>query len=324
MGLRERSAPSWGLSQAAVSLGEGTRTWLACGMNWHMPAARTSGTSPTVLQRELGKRLRELRNQHGLTVEDVAEKLLCSATKISRLETGARRPNPRDVRDLCILYNLGEPLSSELMSLTRGARELGWWKHYDDLGGMDRYIGLEQDATAITCYSMYYIPGLLQTADYARGVIKAIAPKMEPRVLEQRVEVRMRRQQLLEEHNPPHYLALFDEAALRRGVGGPAIMAGQFDKALDIERRLGATIQVIPFDAGLYTVADSNFVLLEFEDSDLSPIVFVEGLTGNQYLEREPDIARYREAIEYLRHLALSPRDSVRLITEVRKTHNGE
>jgi transcriptional regulator with XRE-family HTH domain len=293
-------------------------------MNWHMPTARTSGTSPTVLQRELGKRLRELRNQHGLTVEDVAEKLLCSATKISRLETGARRPNPRDVRDLCILYNVGEPLSSELMGLTRGAREQGWWKRYDDLGGVDRYIGLEQDATTITCYSMAYIPGLLQTAEYARGVIKAIAPKMEPSVLEQRVEARIHRQQVLEEPNPPHYLALFDEAALRRGVGGPAVMAGQFDKALDIERRLGATIQIIPFDAGVYTVADSNFVFLEFEDSDLSPVVFVEGLTGNQYLEREPDIARYREAIEYLRNLALSPKDSMRLITEVRKTYNGE
>jgi transcriptional regulator with XRE-family HTH domain len=287
-----------------------------------MPAARTSGTSPTVLQRELGKRLRELRNQHGLTVEDVAEKLLCSATKISRLETGARRPNPRDVRDLCILYNVDESLSSELMSLTKGAREQGWWKKYDDLG-LERYIGLEQDATTIICYSMYYIPGLLQTADYARGVIKAIAPRMSPDILQQRVEARLRRQQLLEEDHSPRYHALFDEASLRRGVGGPAAMAAQLDKALEIERRPEVIIQVIPFDAGVYTVADSNFVLLEFGDSDLSPVVFVEGLTSNQYLEREADVARYREAIEYLRNLALSPSDSVQLILEVRRTYTG-
>src|ERR1700693_3633952 len=104
-----------------------------------------TGTSPTMRQRELGKRLRALRNQHDLTVEDVGEKLLCSATKISRMETGARRPSLRDVRDLCGVYGVDEPTSAELMDLARKAREQSWWSQYDDLG-LNPYIGLEQEA----------------------------------------------------------------------------------------------------------------------------------------------------------------------------------
>jgi transcriptional regulator with XRE-family HTH domain len=282
-----------------------------------------ASTSPTVRQRELGKRLRDLRNQHSLTVEEVAEKLLCSATKISRLETGARRPSLRDVRDLCELYEVGESTSAEFMTLARGAREPGWWTQYEDLD-LDPYIGLEQDAKAITCYSMYYVPALLQTADYASLIIKAIVPKIDPGIHKQRVEARLRRQQLLEKTNRPRYRILLDEAALHRRVGGPAVMAAQLDKVLKAASDDKATVQIIPFDVGAYTAADCNFVLLEFDDPNLSPIVYVEGLTGNQYLERPADIARYREALEYQRDSALSPRDSLSLIAEHRKAYAFE
>lgn len=283
-----------------------------------------TGTSPTVRQRELGKRLRELRNQHELTVEDVAEKLLCSATKVSRLETGARRPSLRDVRDLCLLYGVGEATAAELMSLARGAREQGWWTQYEDLN-LDPYIGLEQEAAAITCYSMYYVPALLQTEEYARTIIRAIAPKMDPDIHQQRVEVRMRRQQRLEEASRPRYRVLLDEAVLHRRVGGAALMAAQFDKILAAARDGKAAVQVISFDAGAHAAADGFFVLLEFEeDSNLSPVVFIEGLTGNQYIERKADIARYREAVEYLRDSALSPRDSLLLISRIRNTYESE
>ncbi len=280
-----------------------------------------TGTSPTVRQRELGKRLRELRGLHDLTVEDVAEKLLCSATKVSRLETGARRPSLRDVRDLCVLYGVDEASSIELMSLARGAREQGWWTQYEDLN-LDPLIGLEQDAIAITCYSMYYMPALLQTEDYARTIIKAIAPKIDTAIHQQRVEVRMRRQQLLDSADRPRYRILLDEAALRRRVGGPAVMAAQFDKVLDAARQGKAAVQVIPFEVGEYAAVDAYFVLLDFdEESNLSPVVFIEGLTGNQYIERKADIARYREAIESLRDSALSPRDSLSLMQELREAY---
>ncbi len=277
-------------------------------------------TSPTVRQRELGKRLRDLRNQHGLTVEDVAEKLLCSATKISRLETGTRRPSFRDVRDLCGLYGLDAPTSAEFMNLAREAREQVWWTQYDDLK-MDPYLGLEQAAAAITSYTMYYIPALLQTKEYTSTIIKAIAPKMDPDIQQQRIAVRMRRQQRLEDDDRPRYRVLLDEAVLHRRVGGPTIMAAQLDKVLEAEHRGKVTVQVVPFDVGAHAAQDSNFILFEFEENtNQAPAVFVEGLTGNQYLEKPADISRYREALELLRDSALSPRDSVQLVSEMRES----
>jgi hypothetical protein len=259
-----------------------------------------------------------------MTVEHVASELLCSATKISRLETGARRPSLRDVRDLCALYGLDEPTSVELMSLARGAREQGWWTQYEDLN-LDPYIGLEQEAVAITCYSMSYIPGLLQTASYADNIIRAIAPKMDTRIAEQRVEARLRRQQVLEKANRPRYDVLLDEAVMHRGVGGPAVMAAQLDRVLEIMRRRRATIQVIPFSAGAYAAVEGYFAMLEFgENSDLWPVVFVEGLSANQYLERKADIARYRETVEYLRDRALNLRRSAELIMTIRDNYANE
>ncbi len=127
--------------------------------------------SPTVRQRELGIRLRELRNARSLTVEGVAGRLACSATKISRAGTGSRQPTLRDVRDLCGFYEVDEGTAAELMELARQAREPGWWTRYDDLK-ITPFIGMEQEATAITCFGMYFMPALMQTEDYAREMIK--------------------------------------------------------------------------------------------------------------------------------------------------------
>ena len=254
-------------------------------------------SSPTIRQRELGLRLRKLRTGLGLTVEDVAEKLLCSAAKISRMETGARRPVLRDVRDLCALYNVDESVAAELMKLTREAREQGWWTQYEDLN-LSPYIGLEQDASSITAYCMFYLHGLVQTEDYARAIIKAIAPKMDPAILQQRVEARLRRQELLEQASPPNYRLLLDEAALRRPVGGPALMAAQIGKLLELSAAGKVRVQLIPFAAGAYSVADISFTLLEFNEPVLPPVIYVEGLVGSQYYERPVDVARYRESIE--------------------------
>lgn len=283
-----------------------------------------AGISPTVRQRELGKRLRALRIQYNYTVEDVAEKLLCSATKISRLETAARRPSLRDVRDLCELYGLDESTSAEFMTLAREARQQVWWTQYDDLN-MDPYLGLEEAAASITSYTMYYIPALLQTEEYTKRIIKTIAPKMDPDILQQRVEVRMRRQRRLDEDDPPRYRVLLDEAVLYRRVGGPAVMAAQLDKVLEGVRQGKVTFQVVPFDIGAHAAQDSNFILFEFgENPNQSPVVFVEGLTGNQYFEKPADISRYREALEYLRDTALSPRDSVLRVTEIQTNYASQ
>jgi len=279
-----------------------------------------SGTSPVARQRELGTRLRALRNERGLTVEEVAAELLCSTTKISRLETAARRPSLRDVRDLCVLYELDQQMSRELMSLAREARESGWWTEYADLG-LDPLIGLEQEAASITCYSMYYMPGLLQTEEYAELIIKTVAPKMDLHVVQQRTAARMRRQEVLGD-NGPFYNVILDEMVFRRGVGSSSLMAAQVGKVLQLVHSNHITVQVIPFKAGAYAAADSYFVLLEFDDeSNLWPVVYIEGLTDNQYLQRGPDIARYRETVEYLRDRALDPDGSIEFMENVRKEY---
>jgi len=282
-----------------------------------------TGTSPTARQRELGTRLRGLRNEHNLTVEDVAERLLCSATKISRLETGARRPSLRDVRDLCGIYEVDASTSAELMSLAKEARAAGWWTQYDDLN-LDPLIGLEDAAATITCYSMFYMPGLLQTREYAQGIISIVAPKMDPHVVQQRVDARLRRQQLLSRDSRPRYNVLLDENVIRRGVGNPELIAAQLEKVLETINAGRAVVQVIPFSAGAYATADGYFVLLEFEGrADLWPVVYIEGLAGNQYLDRKGDIARYRECIDYLKARALSPQESESLIAKARDDYTG-
>ncbi|HEX4833774.1 MAG TPA: helix-turn-helix transcriptional regulator [Trebonia sp.] len=278
--------------------------------------------SPTVRQRELGLRLRKIRTGRGLTVENVAEKLMCSAAKVSRMETGARRPILRDIRELCELYSLDDVTAAEMMRLTKEAREQGWWARYEDLA-LYPYIGFEQDATAITTYSLYWLPALLQTEDYARAIIQAIAPRIEPEVLEDRVLARMRRQERLLAEEPPRYRALIDEAVFRREVGGSALMAAQIDKVLQLAESPNVTVQFIPFGSGAYSIADIMFTILEFGQPLMSPLVFVEGLISHQYYERADDVARFRESLENIRDSALTPRESMRYLADIKKEYDS-
>ena len=221
------------------------------------------------------------------------------------------------------MYNVDKATTDEFMELAKGAREQAWWTQYEDLK-LDPYLGLEQVATAITSFTTFYLPALLQTEEYTREVIRKVAPKMNPDIYRQRVEVRMRRQEVLEKIDRPRYRVLLDESVLRRPVGGPELMATQIKKILQAEREGKASIQIIPFDYGVVAAEDSNFVLLEFDDTtSISPTVFVEGLTRNQYLENSTDVFRYKEAIDYLRDSAFNPRDSVEHITEMLKSYGG-
>jgi hypothetical protein len=206
------------------------------------------------------------------------------------------------------------------MDFARRAHEQDWWTQYEDLS-LDPLIGLEEEAIAITCYSVYYVPTLLQTTDYAKVIIKAIAPKINPEILQQRVEVRLRRQQLLDGANRPRYRVLLDEAILKRPVGGPELMADQLDKVLEAARRGKVTVQVIPFKSGAHAAADGYFILLEFDNPNLSPVVFLESLIGIHYLERKVEIARYREAIGYLRDSALNLQDSLTRVEEYKRIY---
>jgi transcriptional regulator with XRE-family HTH domain len=280
------------------------------------------GAGPTVRQRQLGMRLRAIRREKNLSVEAVAKELDCSPSKISRLETATRPPNRRDVRDLCTFYGLNEATSAELMELAREAKEPGWWKAFPDVGlQLVPYIGLEQDASSITSFAAFYVPALLQTADYARAIIKGIAPRMSPEVLEDRVEVRLRRQDILNRDGAPYYRVFIDESVLHRPTGGPEVMVAQIDKVLDLIDRNKVTAQIVPFDVGVLATQDSNFVLLEFNDRDLRPVVFVEGLQNEQMFEKEVDVARYRESIEHLRDSALTTRETKARFTQLREEY---
>lgn len=274
--------------------------------------------SPTVRQRELGLRLRELRIAKNLTVEMVAKELLCSPTKISRAETGVRRATLRDVRDLCRIYAVDGETSAELMELAKDAYLPGWWNKYDDLK-IAPLIGMEQSASAITSFGMYFFPALLQSADYARAIIKGIAPKIEDKILDGRVAARMERQQkVFERSRPPKYRVVLDEAVLRRHVGGPAVMRAQLDRVLSLMREDKATVQVIPYTVGAYGASDSNFTYLEFGGTKLPDLVFVETLVSQLYVERPDEVDRYSEALDHLRDAALNPRDSAKKIEEIR------
>jgi transcriptional regulator with XRE-family HTH domain len=276
--------------------------------------------SPTVRQRELGARLRELRTGLGLSEDDVAARSPCSATKIREIEAGARRATAGEVRDLCHAYGLSEPDTAALVELSRQAHKPDWWTPYEDLK-LSPYIGLEQGATAITVFSMYWVPALMQTESYAREMVKGIARQIDPTILQYRIDARLRRQDLLDGEQPPRYRALVDEAVLHRRVGGASVMAEQLDKVLRLTRDGKVAVQVIPFAIGAHASADSNFEFLEFGDPALAPVVFVEGLYTNSYQERPEEVDRYREAIGYLGSQALSPQDSLDLIADIKGAH---
>jgi len=217
------------------------------------------------------------------------------------------------------VYEVSSDEADQLVEMAKEARKPNWWNKYEDLGMP--YIGLEQDAVSITSYTMYYVPALLQTEDYMSSTILAIAPKMDGRMLQQRVEARRLRQQILDGDDPPKYRVLMDESVLHRPVGGRAAMGAQIDKVLDAAGKGKATIQIVPFEIGAHAAQDSNFILLDFDGQ--SSVVFVEGLAAHQYLDRQEDVERYREAVEYLRDSALSPRDSIQRILDARGLYQG-
>jgi transcriptional regulator with XRE-family HTH domain len=277
-----------------------------------------AGSNPTLRRRELGSRLRELRTQAGLTVEQVAAELECTASKISRIETARRAVSLRDVRDLCRIYGVSDQDHvNRLVRMAREAKERGWWQQFGDLGeGIAPLIGLQSAAAFITDYESSFVPALLQTEPYARAVIRGALPQIRPEVLEQRVEARMLRQKLLYQDDAPRFWGLLDEAVLHRRVGGNAVMKEQLARIVEIGEELSnVTIQTIPFDVGAHPGMDSTFVFIEFDE--VSPVIFVESLAGSIYLERESDITRYRETIAHLRAMALNPTDSLLYIAQV-------
>jgi transcriptional regulator with XRE-family HTH domain len=279
-----------------------------------VPEARGSTGSPTVRRRELGALLRALRGERGLTVDQVAAELLCSPSKVSRMETGHRGATARDIRDLCQIYGVTDPgQQKRLMRLAAAGKRAGWWQGYE-LDYFATYVGLEEEAIALSYYQSSVVPGLLQTPAYLRAIHEVTIPPVSEERIDQLIEVRLTRQKLLTKDPPLRLAVVLDEGALHRQVGGPAVMKEQLERLVDIANWSNVAIQVVPFTAGAHAALESTFNILDFEDPAPS-LVYVEGLIGFMYLERPQDLARYRGVFEQLQAKALTPQESVELIS---------
>ena len=273
--------------------------------------------SPTVRRRELGALLRALRTEQGLTVEMVAERMLCSPSKVSRLETGQRGATARDIRDLCDIYGVAEPAERTRMAkLAAEGKQQGWWQAYE-LDNFATYVGLEEAATTIKQYQSTAMPGLLQTPAYARATAEVLIPQVSQTRVDEFVEVKLRRQQgVLTKEPPLQFSVVVDEAVLHRAVGGAAGMKAQLDHLMELTKIRSVKIQVIPYSVGAHPAMDSTFTILEFGES-VPSVVYVEGLVGWIYVERAQDIARYERVFDHLSTIALSPQESIELVAKV-------
>jgi transcriptional regulator with XRE-family HTH domain len=267
-----------------------------------------ASASPTIRRRELGSRLRALRLAASMTVEGVAGRMEVSPAKISRIETGARGVSVADVRFLCDLYQVSTEERDRLLVLTRESKRRSWWQQYGLPDSLATYVGLEDAAQSIHQYETSLVPPLLQTEEYAHAVTAGAAPDASPEQVDQLVQARLTRQNLLTSDQPPELWAVVDEVALHRLVGGPEVMRVQLETLAERSRLPNVTVQVIPLEAGAHPGMDSAFAVLHLEE--VADVVYVEGLIGNFYLQSPGDVLRYRRAFDQLRAIAMSPRDS--------------
>jgi transcriptional regulator with XRE-family HTH domain len=292
------------------------------GVAWEGPVRnigrRASG--PTVQRIVLGAQLRRLREAREITTEQAAEAIRGSHSKISRMEHGRVGFKDRDVADLLTLYGVTDPeVRGSLLSLAREAGNPGWWHDYGDLlpHWFEPYISLEAAASVIRNYEVQFVPGLLQTEDYAREVIRLGYPSISERELDRRVELRMGRQRLLARSSPPRLWAALDEAVLRRPIGGPGVMRGQIAHLVQMAENPAVTVQIVPFSVGGHSAAGGPFAILRFAEPELSDVVYLEQLTSALYLEKPSEVDRYLEVMEQLCVQAETAAASVKLLQKI-------
>ncbi|MGW7004040.1 helix-turn-helix domain-containing protein [Streptomyces sp. NPDC054933] len=283
-------------------------------------------TGSTVPRRQLGRYLRDLRNRSRLTVRAAALKLEWSEAKMWRIETGQTSLRSLDVEAMCKVYGAPSNLTEALMGLAKETKARGWWHAYGDVipEGFDLFIGLEEAASAIAWYESELVPGLLQTEDYARTIIQADNPDEDEEEIDRRVHLRITRQVLLTRvADPPRYDVVLNEAVLRRPIGGNEVMAGQLRHLAEVGKLPHVVIRVVPFHAGLHLgVMSGPFGVLRFplnaEGTETEPpTVYADGYTGDLYLDKPNEVARYDSAFKDICSRALSEQDSRRLLSEV-------
>ena len=288
---------------------------------------------PVVPRRRLGAELRTLREQAGLTIEDVATELECSVSKISRLETGKGIPKGRDVRDLLERYKVTDQARRErMMRWARDGQRQGWWHNFSDVlapdpedpllpDDLERYVAFEQDASEVRSFENTCVHGLLQTQDYARAVLTEVSIA-DSEATDRKVELRMRRQdRLYASEDLLKIHIILDEAVLHRPVGGEQVMRAQLKRLLDDAQRPNITIQVLPFSVGAHPSVDGSFVVLAFPDSDDTDLAHVEGHLGDFYFEKEHDVDIYEQMFDSLVDRSLTVEQSAALLAQLLQDH---
>jgi transcriptional regulator with XRE-family HTH domain len=272
--------------------------------------------TPTVRLRRLAAELRTLRTSSGLTRDAVVERTGINVATLYRIEHARVRPQTRTLRTLLDLYGADEQQQADLVALLRDARQRGWLHAYQSElpEQYTTYIGFEGEARSVWNYESLFIPGLLQTEDYARAVIRAVLPWASRDEVERRVEVRMERQDVLHNDNPLELWVIMDEAALRRQVGGHAVMHAQLGHLVEAADLPNVTFQVIPFDVGAHAGMPGSFVFMQFGEAAIPDVVYIDSMAGDLFLEADADVRRYRLVFEHLRAVAVSPDESRSLV----------
>lgn len=271
--------------------------------------------SPSLRRRRLAAELRRLRDQSGLSVTEAARRLGWQASRLSRIETRQSGITAPDLRNLLNAYGVEDQgQRAYLAELARRVNERGWWQKYAGLIASEYadLIGLEAEARTIRTYQQELVPGLLQTPDYARAVIRASWPTSTAAEIDRRVEIRVERQEVLTRADPPppRFSVVLSEGALRRPVGGYDVMRGQLEYLTRPRERANVTVQVLPFDAGGHPSMVGPFTAMTFHDPDDLGVVNVENATGALFLEEPDELRVYEELWNTLQASALSADDS--------------
>jgi hypothetical protein len=276
---------------------------------------------PTVLKILLGAQLRRLRETAGVSRDDAGYHIRASGSKISRLELGRVSFKERDVSDLLDLYGVDVSVKEQLIQLTAEANATPWWQKYREVvpDWFQVYVGLEEAAALIRVYEVQFVPGLLQTEEYARAVVVQGSPNLVPEEVESRVAVRMGRQKLFARENPPRLWAIVDEAALRRPMGGREVLAGQIKRLIDVVGEPNITLQVMPFKYGGHAAEGGAFTIMRFPEADLPDMVYMEYLTGAHYVDKPEDVEVYAAVMERLSVAGTSPERTRDILNEILK-----
>jgi len=274
-------------------------------------------SGPTVLRILLGTQLRRLREARGITAQQAARSIRASESKISRIELGRNSFREVDIADLLTLYGINDVAEREqMLSLASQANQPGWWHRYQDVlpTWFQAYIGLEESAESIRSYDAQFVPGLLQTEEYAAAVIELGEFSLEE--TDRLVYLRKERQRRFTTGSLRLW-AIIDEMALRRPVGNPGLMRTQLDYLLEISERPGLTLQMTPYPAGASYLVPGSFSMLSFATADLPDVVYVEQLTSAMYLDKRSDLDRYTAAFDKVSATSATPERTREFIREL-------